>query len=276
MTPRVRSMSSADVSAAAVVGAAAFGHPLPQLVRPRIARVLATDPEGAFVAESDGRIIGLAQAIKRERLWCLSTLAVAPDVQSGGVGGRLLECALGYGSRTSDGLIVSSADPRALRLYALSGFSLRPTFEAQGEVDRRRLPRVGADVREGDASDLDALASISREVRGAAHTTELEFVLEQGVQLLRLRDRGFALVRPDRGPWLLVARDEEAAQTLLWCAIAASEETQRPSVRWITGDQQWAIGVVLEAGLALVSDGALCVRGRPGPLRPYLPTGAFA
>jgi hypothetical protein len=238
--------------------------------------MLATDPEGAFVAESDGRIIGLAQAIKRERLWCLSTLAVAPDVQSGGVGRRLLERALGYGAGTSDGLIVSSADPRALRLYALSGFSLRPTFEAQGKVDRRRLPRAGSDVREGDTADLDALASISREVRGAPHTIELEFALEHGARLLRLRDRGFALTRPDRGPWLLVARDEQAAQALLWCAIATSGETGRPSVRWITGDQQWAIRLVLEAGLRLVSDGALCVRGRPGPLTPYLPTGAFA
>jgi GNAT superfamily N-acetyltransferase len=269
-------MSTADVSAAAQVGAEAFAHALPHLVRPRIERVLASDPEGAFVAESDGRIVGLAQAIKRERLWCLSTLAVAPDVQSGGVGRRLLDRALDYGSGTRDGLIVSSADPRALRLYALSGFSLRPTFEAQGKLDRRRLPRADAAVREGDGTDLDALASISREVRGAPHTTELEFALEQGAQLLRLRDRGFALARPDRGPWLLVARDEAAAQTLLWCAIAASGETGRPSVRWITGDQQWAIKVVLEAGLTLVSDGALCVRGRPGPLRPYLPTGAFA
>ena len=40
--------------------------------------------------------------------------------------------------------------------------------------------------------------------------------------------------------------------------------------------QQWAIRVVLEAGLSLQAYGALCVRGRTGTLHPFIPSGAFA
>lgn len=37
-----------------------------------------------------------------------------------------------------------------------------------------------------------------------------------------------------------------------------------------------AVAVLLGAGLQLTGHGALCVRGDPGPLRPYLPSAPFA
>lgn len=241
----------------------------------RIAHPPSTDPGGAFVAERDGAIVGVATAMRRERLWCLSLLAVAPGAQSAGAGRSLLERALGYEvSATDVGLITSSSDPRALRLYALSGFTLLPTFEAVGVLDRSALPRGGG-VRAAGFADLEALAEISREVRGAPHTTELEFVLRRGGRLVRLGDRGFAVAMPGRGVWLLAARDEAAASELLGAALLLAE-TERPSVRWITGAQRWAVEVVVRAGLRLSPRGALCVRGEAGPLCPYIPSGPFA
>ena len=44
---------------------------------------------------------------------------------------------------------------------------------------------------------------------------------------------------------------------------------------WITALQGWAIGPVLDAGLSLVSGGAVFVGGDGGPFRPYLPSGAY-
>jgi GNAT superfamily N-acetyltransferase len=263
----------ADLPAAAAVSAAAVGLDVSddaaaQRWRERVAHPLRTDPDGCFVAERHGRIIGVSQALKRERLWCLSLLAVQPGVQATGAGRPLLDHALGYADGTDCGLIVSSNDPRALRLYALAGFSLLPTFQAEGSLDRRSLPRVDAGVRDGGEADLEALASISRDVRGAPHTTELEFALRGGARLVRFGDRGFAVAQPGDGVWLLVARDEPAAAALLWSA--------RPSVRWITGGQDWAVDVVLRAGLRLTAYGALGVRGEPGPLRPFVPSGPFA
>jgi ribosomal protein S18 acetylase RimI-like enzyme len=278
---QIRALEDTDLAAAAAVSAAAFdldlGEPsVRDRWRARVAHPLSTDPDGAFVAESEGRVIGVAQAVLRERLWSLSLLAVQPEAQTTGAGRALLERALAYDAGTDAGLIPSSSDPRALRLYARAGFSLLPTFEATGSIDRSSLPRPNPDVRAGGSADLEALSPISRDIRGAPHTLELEFVLQQGAQLLRIAERGFAVAAPGHGVWLLVAYDEAAAAALLWSALELAGETERPSVGWITAEQQWAVEVVLRAGLRLVPSRALCVRGRPGPLHPYLPSGPFA
>jgi hypothetical protein len=220
-------------------------------------------------------VIGVAQAICRERLWCLSLLSVQPGVQSGGAGRALLERALGHDAGTDCGLIVSSNDPRALRLYALAGFSLLPTFQAEGAVDRRALPRRDPRIRNCDA-DLERLASISREVRGASHTRELEYVVRRGARVMRLEDRGYVVAQPGRGVWLLAARDEEAAAALLWSGLELGADEKRPCIGWITGGQGWAIDVAVQARLRITAYGALAVRGHPGPLRPFIPSAPFA
>lgn len=279
---RIRPLEPDDLPAAGELSAAAFGHAggdeaARERWLERLAHPLHTDPEGAFAAEHDGRVVGLAEAIRRERLWVLSMLAVDPTAQSAGAGHALLERAVRYGDGCDAGLISSSSDPRALRLYGLAGFSLRPAFEATGRLDRRALPAPDPAVREAGEDDLEALAAISRDVRGAPHTSELVFALGGGARLLRYGDRGFAAVVPNRSVWLLAARDAEAAQALLWPALELLGEVEegRASVRWITGGQDWAIDLLLRAGYTLTPRCALGVRGRPGPLAPYLPSPPF-
>jgi GNAT superfamily N-acetyltransferase len=274
-------MEHADIPEAVSASAAAFEFELSDRDAvhrwaERLEHSLATDPNGAFVAQRDGIVIGVAEAILRERLWCLSLLAVQPGLQGAGAGRALLERAMNYRDGTDCGLIVSSNDHRALRLYAQAGFALRPTLEAIGSVDRRALPKPHPGVSLGGSSDLEALEAISRDVRGAPHTPELELALRSGARLLRLGDRGFALAQPGPGLWALVARDEQAAIALLWSALELAGDSERAGVRWITGEQDWAIQVVVMAGLRVSASGALCVSGRPGPLRPFVPSGAFA
>src|SRR5579884_4274505 len=170
-------MLAVDIEAAVAVSAAAFSRDLgdPAVARrwhERIAYPWQTDPDGAFVAELDGRVVGVAEAMVRERLWCLSMLAVEPGIQRGGAGRALLERSMAYGRGTDAGLIVSSNDPRALGLYARAGFAMHPTFEAAGVVDRTRLPRQHGAVREDDDVDPEAFAALTRAVRGAPYTAE--------------------------------------------------------------------------------------------------------
>jgi ribosomal protein S18 acetylase RimI-like enzyme len=278
---QVRVFEPADLYEAGEVSAAAFEFDIsdPALGdrwRGRLAHTLKTDPDGCFVAVRDGQIVGVAQVMVRERLWCLSLITVKPDAQSGGAGHALMQSALRYGTHADCGLIVASDDPRALRLYGLSGFRLLPTFQADGAIDRTALPRPDRRVREAGLTEVEELAPISRTVRGAGHTTELEFTLARGGVLLRFENRGFAVTQPGHGVWLLAARDDEAASALLWSALELVGDTERPNIRWVTGAQDWAVDVLLRAGLQLSPSGALGVRGSPGPLRPFLPSPPFA
>jgi ribosomal protein S18 acetylase RimI-like enzyme len=277
----IRAMRHDDVSRAVEVAAAAFETTLTDPAdaawfRARGEHLLSTDRDGAFVAEHGGRIVGVAQAMVRERFWCLSLLVVDPSQQSSGAGRALFDRALAYGDTAPAGLIVSSNDPRAIRLYASAGFSLQPTLEATGPIDQAAVPPGDPRVREGSAADLEDLEEISREVRGATYTPELELVMAHGGQLLRFGDRGFAVAHRKHGVWLLVARDDEAATVLLWRALSLSSDGQRPAIRWLTGAQGWAVDVALQAGLRITAHGALCVRGQPGSLRPFVPSGPFA
>jgi GNAT superfamily N-acetyltransferase len=279
-------MQQSDLPAAVTVSAAAFGIDLSQGAgriswQRRVGHPLQTDPGGAFVAEHAGRVVGVAAAIRRGRVWILSLLTVEPGAGGRGAGGRLLRAALEYAHADDARLVVSSNHPHALRLYGLAGLRLLPTFEAHGRLDPRALgPPAGADGVADITGELDShteeLAAVSRQVRGAPHTRELPYAVARGARVLALPGRGFAVAEPGHGVWLLAARDDRAAARLLRAALHEVGASERPLVRWITGAQAWAIDVVLRAGLELVPYGALCVGGEPGPLRPYLPSPPFA
>ncbi len=239
-------------------GLVRFGHPVD------------TDPGGCWVAEQDGRLVGAVQAIDREGIWGLSVLVVDPGVQSQGIGRALLDRALAYaGGGRRGGIIVSSQDPRAIRRYARAGFAIEPALEAAGPV--RRRPERPARVRPGDAGDFADIDAIGRAVRGAGHGPDLQPMLDTGAALLVVPGEGAVLHREgDLG--MLVARDCEVAADLLRAVLA---EATAPHVGCITGRQQWALRVALDAGLEVQFGGAVCTRGDVGPFSPYLPSGAY-
>ena len=89
------------------------GRPARRLGAPRIRRLIATDPGGAWVAETpDGALAGAALALVREGLWGLSLLVVDPGRQSAGVGRALLDRALAYGDTAR---AAGSSSPRRIR-----------------------------------------------------------------------------------------------------------------------------------------------------------------
>src|SRR4051812_40356578 len=94
--------------------------------RVRVARCLATDPGGSWVAERDGEVVGCALAIVREGVWGLSLLVVRPDAQSGGAGRELLARAFDHGRDARGWIVLASRDPRALRSYSRLGLTPHP------------------------------------------------------------------------------------------------------------------------------------------------------
>jgi GNAT superfamily N-acetyltransferase len=233
------------------------------------------DPGGAWVAADGERVVGVALALEREAVWILSLFAVDERYRSAGVGHELLNRALGYAEGCKGAMLASSVHPAAMRRYAVAGFDLRPTLMAGGRVRRDSLP-AGLRVREGTAEDLLLAAEVDRQLRGAAHGPDLEFMLQTGCRLFvaeRGAGRGYALLW-EGSPAIVAANTAEIAVDLLWFCLAQSPD-ETVEVRWITGAQNWAIPVVLEAGLSLSPAGPICVKGDLGPLTPYLPSGPF-
>jgi GNAT superfamily N-acetyltransferase len=284
----IRPLLPADVAAAEAVAWAALSPMWPDEHRPedtevriargreRVAHLQRTDPGGAWVAERDGRIVGTALALLREGIWGFSLFGVLPEEHGRGIGTRLFAPALAYGDGARGGIILSSEHPAAMRRYALAGFRLLPCVSTAGVLDRRGLPD-GLGSRPGaleDEEDRATCQAASRFVRGAGHGPDLQACLNAGGELLVLPGRGFALHR-EGSPFLLAARDEDAARDLLWSCFAAAPPGGTVQVTFITGDNDWAIVPCLRCGLALSPEGPVFVRGDVGPMAPYLPSGAY-
>src|SRR5918997_650140 len=251
----------------------------PEQVESRKARYghfLRHDPEGAWLAEDDGRVSGVAISVVRERVWVLSLLAVDADHRGTGLGRELLEGALAYGEGCEGAMIASSSHPAAMRRYARAGFDLLPTLSASGNVRRDAVPSDLA-VRDGEEQDLELASKVDRGIRGAAHGPDLEHMLATGCRLHISEGpsgRGYAAER-DGSPAVLAATDPGVARDLLWACLERTPSEEKVDVDWITGNQNWAVAVSLEAGLSLSPAGPICTRGVLGPLTPYLPSGPF-
>jgi len=237
----------------------------------RLAHLLETDPEGAWVAEREGEVSGAALSLVREGIWGLSLLVVRPEAQSAGVGRALLDRALAHADGARGGIILASEDARAMRAYARAGFALHPSVSASGEPHGVERP---AGVREGGDEDIPLTAAVDRAVRGGAHGRDIAVLRRTGVTLLLAGEAAYAAVA-DGQVRLLAARDEESGRAVLRAALATTPPGASARVDWITARQGWALPVVLDAGLELAPAGPVFVRGELGPLTPYLPSGAY-
>jgi hypothetical protein len=129
-------------------------------------------------------------------------------------------------------------------------------------------------VRDVGAAGIPLANAIGRAVRGAAHGVDLEHALSVECRLLLCEDRGFAVHRDGR-PVLVAALEEDAAIELLGACLAQAPANAEVDVNFLTAEQGWAVDVCLGAGLRLQPDGPLFRRGELGPLRPYIPSGAY-
>ena len=266
-----------------VVSAAAFADLAARMGRPpepppdpaqaaiRLRRLLGTDPAGAWVAERNGAVCGCSLGIVREGIWGLSLLVVHPGAQSAGVGRELLARAHAHGQGARGFIVLASPDPRALRSYVGLGLDLHPSADARGHPRGVLAP---PEVRPWRAEDRQWTDAVGRAVRGAAHGDDMLALAAGGATLSVLPGRGYVAAR-NGVVKLLAATDDEAACALLRAHLAAAGQTGA-LVEWLTSGQQWAVRTCVAAGLGLEGDGgAVLTAGDVGPMRPYLPSGAY-
>jgi GNAT superfamily N-acetyltransferase len=245
----------------------------------RTRHFLATDPDGSWVADDDGIIVGMSQSFVREGYWVLSQLGAVPGRQGRGLGRQLLRLAHSHGDPESPGTIQCSRDPKAMALYADLGFSLHPVVAAWGPVRPGAVQRPDQVVRyEGEGVtdvQLEIVADIDRTVRGSARLVDIAMMLsEEGNRLLLHEDQAYAVAKDDRIV-TLGARNEESAALVLRAMLAEAPQGETVEINWLTAPQQWAIGVLIGAGVELQPYGPVMVRGMSGPPYPYIPSGGY-
>jgi ribosomal protein S18 acetylase RimI-like enzyme len=282
----VRPVQLPDVSAAEEAWHAAYAtmraaHHLPpeprtiesaEMGRRRIAHLLVTDPDGSWLAEDAGRVVGMAQSQIRGKRWTLSNLGVHPEYQERGLGHQLLGEALRYGASCSAGAIFCSPDPRAVHRYVRAGFALHPAVAAFGPV-RKSVERPGS-VREAGVESLDHVDEIDSAVRGDNRRRDWKFQLSIGFRLLIDPDGGYALVRDGR-VGALAALNETIAARLLRAHLARCDGGQVIGVSWMRAKDQWAIEALAEGAVELHVRGAVMLRGDWEMNGVYLPHGVF-
>ena len=239
----------------------------------RTRHLVGTDPGGCWVAEDETGMVGMATSYRRETLWCLATYAVLPGRQGQGIGKPLLAAAMNHGRACTRGMLSSSSDTRAVRVYHQAGFALHPQMYLTGTLDRSVLPVVEK-VREGGASDIDLMDSLDRSARGAGHGPDHELMLETWRLLVSDTTTGSGYAYLDEGGRvaLLAANNRRTATRVLWAALADGPE--QVSIAHVTGANQWVLDVGFSARLQLHQEGYLALRGMKPP-SPYVHNGAL-
>jgi hypothetical protein len=166
-----------------------------------------------------------------------------------------------------------------MALYASFGFVLHPVVAAWGAMRPGSIERPREVTRyeseQVTERELQIVTAIDRKVRGSERSVDIVAMLTQpGTRLLLHLDQGYAVTMDDRVV-TLGAKQEESAALVLKAMLAESPTGQTIEVNWLTSAQQWAIRVVVEAGIELLPFGPVMVRGMDGPPTPYIPSGGF-
>lgn len=144
---------------------------------------LRDDPQGLWVSEDDGVLVGFAFAWVRDDLWVLAQLFVSPDYQEGGVGTELLARTLAHADANGcarRALITFSFNRVSQALYMRCG--LLPTvpiyfFAAESARVRTRPVNGLRGVRVDKHVDLPKLAEIDRLAFGVTREKHHTYLL---------------------------------------------------------------------------------------------------
>lgn len=183
------------------------------------ARFLSASPEGCFVAEYRGDVIGTSATIIYEgRFAWIGMVIVGKQYRGQGIGTALLERAIRFLDAQKIPTLKLDATPQGRPLYEKFGFI------SEYEIERWILNRtVKEDLLENGPTSIEEVLSIDKEVFGADRSRLLRSLAEEAPHLTLVDQQegkitGYSFGRlgsraDHMGPW--VAHNEDAAERLL-------------------------------------------------------------
>lgn len=192
-------------------------------------RLIALDPEGCFLAETDGQPAGTATTIRYgDQVGWIGMLVVVPELRGRGIGTALLTHCIRYLQSHGVEAIMLDATEMGRPLYEKLGFVGEFSI---GRMSGPLLRGPAPDVRPMQVSDLEAASAYDRRVFGADRRRLLATYLQgEGSSAGWLveedgRVRGYCLLRPGSRRWQigpLLAEDQATAEQLLFAAMSGS------------------------------------------------------
>ena len=180
------------------------------------------------VAESDGKIDGFAFLTERDEVKAIGPIVIDGNVQSRGIGRRLMEALLERARDTNSiRLVQAGFNLQSLSLYASLGFDVREQL-----LTMSGRPKSGAAkgylVRRLEENDVVECGALHERVLGYSRTNELRDRLAEGSPVVALHEQRVVgyLASPSRvSDNHGVADSDEAMQSLL---SGAAELTDSP------------------------------------------------
>jgi GNAT superfamily N-acetyltransferase len=191
-------------------------------------RFLSADPEGCFVAEREGRVVGTSTTIVYEgRFAWIGMVLVEQQFRGQGIGTALLERAIQYLDSRNNPCIKLDATPQGRILYEKLG------FVSEYDIERWMLKReperdcrtgiLPVDGGPGIVTAIEEVLRLDREIFGADRSGLLRPLTETAPDFTLVSRRGVGIegyafgrrgsLADHFGPWM--ARTEDVAATLL-------------------------------------------------------------
>jgi predicted N-acetyltransferase YhbS len=180
------------------------------------------------VAELDGSVAACNFLDRRDPIYGVGPMTVAPAAQGQGLGRRLMSDVLERGAEGAGiRLLQAPHNPVSISLYASLGFEVKePVVRIAGAV--RSAPADGIEVRALEPGDIDACAELCRRVHGFERSNELRDAARVPMltPTVALRDGRVTAYGTGVHFWPLghgVAETDQDLQALILGAAAGSE-----------------------------------------------------
>jgi GNAT superfamily N-acetyltransferase len=226
---------------------------------------LSDDPDGLWVAEDAGEILGFAFSWVCDDLWFLAQLFVSPDHQGSGIGNELLKRTLGHAQKTkaaNKALITFAFNRVSQGLYIRHGLYPRlPLYDVSVPRDVLMGRLQGAQFRcaplENTASQLRSLDQIDARALGVSREKHHRYLINdtttKGVILYSGDDCvGYAYVASDGHIGPLAVTQHTALATAFRTALNLAAESGSPQVSaFLPGTSDATLRVAVEHGMRI-------------------------
>lgn len=227
---------------------------------------LEDDPDGLWVAEDAGEIVGFAFSWVCGDLWFLAQLFVAPNRQGFGIGAALLERTLAHAQRSkarTKALITFAFNTVSQGLYMRLGLFPRfPIYNVQGAREAVAGGLHGERLRcvpiESTPAHLSALSEIDLAALGVSRAKHHRFLMTD------CATRGFLLYAGDEcvgyvyladghvGP--LAVTHRASLTTAFRTALLLAAESGAPNLSaFLSGPCEAALAIALATGMRITS-----------------------